>query len=98
MENFKADIEPISSVLRIFSKDCEYGDQYCWCCTIRWVNQKKVELCGVTEFPKLEYRKSIAKALWLIGVKEVFFIRIKDGKPRTVIFDVETFVRREKWM
>lgn len=97
MHDFVAHVEPVSSVLRVFVNDKNYGDEYLWCCTVRWINVEKVELCGVTEFPNLSFRHAIGKALWDIGVKEVFFVRKFGGKDRAVNIDLVGMAQRENW-
>lgn len=97
MCDFIAHVEPISSILRVFVNEKGYGEKYLWCCTLRWLNPKKVELCAVTDFPNLAFRRAIGKALWNQGAKELFFTRKFDGKDRTITIDLINAAERENW-
>lgn len=97
MEKYTAHTEPLASIIRVFKSEDSYGDEYLWCCTLRWISPIKVELCGVIDFPNFEYRHAIGKTLWKMGVKEVIFTRKKDNQERTVVIDVDNMAKREKW-
>lgn len=98
MYDFIAHVEPISSVLRVFVNEKSYGEEYLWCCTVRWINPEKVELCAVTDFPNLAFRHAIGKALWEIGVKEIFFVRKIGDKDRVINVDLISMANRENWI
>lgn len=97
MNDYVAHVESVASIIRIFDVDKDFGDEYLWCCTLRWINPTKVELCGVVDFPNMSYRHAMGKTLWKMGVKEVIFNRKKDNKERTITIDVESMAKREKW-
>lgn len=51
-----AQIEHVSSLLRVWDDDQQYGDPYCWAVAIRWINKSEVEL--------LLQQQHITPAIW----------------------------------
>lgn len=86
-------LEPLTSILRVYDEGKSYGDEYLWCCTVRYVNIEEVELCGVTNF-KMEYKTPIIKAFGLYGIKRLFFYRKLNGSTRRVDINIEAKVNR----
>lgn len=92
--DYVAELEPLTSQLRIFHLGGSYGEQYIWTCTVRWVSPEEAELMAVTDFPALAMRHAIAEAMWLAGAKFVFFTRIKNGVKKFVRVDVAKLLNR----
>lgn len=93
---YVADLEPLTSQLRIFRAGDSYGNQYLWTCTVRWVNPNEAELMAVTDFPDLSMRHAIADAMNAAGCKVVFFTRIRNGQKKYVRVEVAALIDRKK--
>lgn len=96
MNAYVAELEPLTSQLRIFRVGGHYGDQYTWTCTVRWVSPQEAELMAVVDFPDLTMRHAIADAMNVAGAKFVFFTRIKNGKKKFIRVEVANLLRRRK--
>jgi len=84
----QAEMEPISSILRIFEDGKGYGDPYEFSATVRWVTPKKVEILGVLRAPKLSEWKAIRRCLLSYGVEEILINKAKDGKMESHIYKI----------
>jgi len=72
--------EPISGVLRIFEDGKEYGDEYVWCVTVKFLTRTKVELCGIIKAPTPSMWKAIRTTLWNMNIDTVVMERkLSDG-------------------
>lgn len=94
--DYVAELEPLTSQLRIFHVGGSYGEQYIWTCTVRWVSPEEAELMAVTDFPDLAMRHAIADAMNVAGAKFVFFTRIKNGRKKFIRLELANLLRRRK--
>lgn len=94
--NYVAELEPLTSQLRIFKVGGSYGDQYIWTCTVRWLNPHEAELMAIVDFPDLSLRHAVAEAMHVAGAKFVFFTRIKNGKKKFIRLELANLIRRRK--
>jgi hypothetical protein len=94
MAEYSTDLEHLSSQLRVYRQGSSYGEQYLWTCTVRWISPQEAELMAVSEFPDLDMRHAIAKAMFEAGAERGFFTRIKNGQKRRVDFNFRNLVRR----
>ena len=85
-----AHIELLCGCIRLFEDGKNYGDEYVFTCTVRWINCEEVEFKGVTNFsPK--YRIALCDAVAKYGVKAIRWVRKKNGHYHIVRIDTETY-------
>ena len=64
----------------MFALDKNYGDEYIWASTCRFIDFTTVELLGVTKPIKLTEWKAILKTMHSIGVEKVIYKRYKNDE------------------
>jgi len=74
-----ADLEPLTSLIRVFPDGGRYGDPYTFCATLRHLDRKTVEIVGALRAPTPGEWRAIRTALAGAGITEATFVRIKDG-------------------
>ncbi len=97
-DDFVGDIEPVSAILRVFSRGAVPGvDEYEFSCTVIYRDDgKTAELKGITSrgLNILHYRHAVFKSLYLQGVNTVIWDRRKDDKTRKITVDLHSYFRR----
>ena len=68
-------VEPVASILRVFNPGETYGKPYVFACTMRWIDNETVELCGVDQPPKLSMMRPIGQACADLGAKTIVIKR-----------------------
>lgn len=87
---WKAHVEYISAVLRVFPQGCSYGDPYEFACTLRWVDNRTVEMVGVDKSPTVSMYRPIFDILCEQGVEKLIFWR----KGRLKEFDLLKYANK----
>ena len=76
----KGHFEPISGILRVFEDDKNYGDDYIWCVTVRFLNLTTVELLGITKAPTPSIWRAVRRVLFDMKIDTVVIYKIlSDG-------------------
>jgi ABC-type glycerol-3-phosphate transport system substrate-binding protein len=79
-----AQIEPFAGVVRYWAKaDARYGDPYQWAASVRWIDHETLEILGITQPPTPAVWRAVKAAAKQNGVKQIVFVRRRDGKSRT---------------
>lgn len=84
----QAEMEFISSIIRIFEDGKGYGDPYEFSATIRWITPRRVEIIGILRAPKLSEWKAMNNCLRSHGVEDVIINKVKYGKMESHIYRV----------
>ena len=85
-----AEFEPLAGVVRIFEDGNSYGDPYVWISSIRFINNKTVEIVGTLSAPKPSTWKAILRMAQDMGIERIIFTRKrKDGTQEIHEVDVK---------
>lgn len=74
------DCGPVSSVIRVFPDDSEYGQPYEYRCTCRHLDRDTVELMAVCEPPTPGALRAIRGALAEQDIKHAIFVFYRNGE------------------
>jgi hypothetical protein len=75
-----AHFEPLSGIVRVFADGNTYGDSYEWCATCRFLDQKRVEILGVTKPMTPSIWRAIVERFGEMGVETIVFLRKRNGR------------------
>lgn len=83
-----ASFQPLAGVLRVHGAGGVYGDAYTWSCAVALRGSEAV-LYGALVAPGREERLALRELFRELGVTDVYWERIKEGRTRVVHFRVE---------
>lgn len=79
-----AHIESFAGVIRYWdNENAQHGDPYQWAASVRWVDRETIEIAGITQPPTPTIWRAVKEAAREHGLKQVLFVRYKDGTVRT---------------
>lgn len=76
----RAEIDPLVSVLRVFSKGREHGDAYEWSVTAQHIDRTTIELVGVISPPTFSQWRAVERCCREAGIETVVFYRMRRGE------------------
>jgi hypothetical protein len=81
-----AELEILTSIVRVFKEGESYGDPYEFSVTVRWITPKRVEILGAVRAPKPSEWRAIQECLHSYGAEELIIIKAKNGEMKKHIF------------
>jgi hypothetical protein len=84
----KAEIEPISGVIRVWVDGGVYGDPYEWVATVRWLSRDKIEILGYTTKVTPSIWKAVIKECQRLGIVSILAVSYKDRQRKEKIITV----------
>ena len=92
-----AEFENLSGIIRIFEDGKNYGDEYGWAVTVRYLDKETVEFLGITKAPTISQWRAIEDCCREEGIKTIVFYRIlNDGTKKEHVLDLERNYEGEK--
>ena len=83
-----AKFEPLSGVVRVFDNGKNYGEDYTWAATCRFIDLKTVEILGIIKAPTPNEWRVIVKTMLNMGVANIIYTRYKNGKPKIKNYNI----------
>jgi len=86
--SYVAKIEPITGVLRVYESDqATDQDEYLFAATVVWLNDKTIELKGVTSagLPLIDGIKALRAEARKLGIETICWERRQPGKPSKMV-------------
>jgi len=75
-----AELEILTSIIRVFEEGDSYGDPYEFSVTVRWITPKRVEILGAVRAPKPSEWRAIQECLHSYGAEELLIVKAtKEG-------------------
>lgn len=75
-----AEMEILTSIIRVFKDDLRYGDPYEFSATVRWINPKQVEVLGTQRAPRPSEWRAMQECLHSYGAEELIIMKsTRDG-------------------
>ena len=79
----RAELEHVTSWLRVWQDGDQYGDPYEWFVGVRWLNRTEIEICGQTEKLTQGIRNAVIQVCKEHGIKRILAVTYP-SRVRTV--------------
>ncbi len=84
----RAELESLTSIIRVFRDGLGYGDPYEFSATIRWISPTRVEVLGIQRAPKPSEWRAITECLHSHGGEELLISRSTADGIKEHVFDL----------
>ena len=74
-----AELEPLTSIVRVWDDGGKYGDPYEWVATVRHITPEECEVMGYTKPITPDIYKAILHTLFEKGIKKVLITTFPNG-------------------
>ena len=71
----KAEMETLTSIIRVFKEGKSYGDAYEFSAAVRWINPERVEIMGTLRAPRPSEWRAMQECLKAHGAKELLIVK-----------------------
>jgi hypothetical protein len=74
-----AELEHVSSLIRVWVDDNKFGDPYEWAAAVRWLNKQEVEICLQQQRLTPSVYRAVIKVLKSYGVSRILIKTYPEG-------------------